>query len=92
LAASRAVTVTLKGEPAVAEAGADTEKCVAAPAVTLIALDVPVFEAVTVSVAVMVCTPMVLSVAENVPTPLVSVEFAGNPAAPSVLVNCTVPR
>jgi hypothetical protein len=30
--------------------------------------------------------PAVLSVAENVPTPLVSVEFAGNAAAPSLLV------
>jgi hypothetical protein len=34
---------------------------------------------------------MVLSVAEKVPTPFVSVEFAGNTAAPSLLVKCTVP-
>ena len=32
-----------------------------------------------------------LSVAEKVPTPFVSVEFAGNTAAPSLLVKCTVP-
>jgi hypothetical protein len=34
---------------------------------------------------------MVLSVAEKVPTPFVSVEFAGKTAAPSLLVKCTVP-
>jgi hypothetical protein len=35
--------------------------------------------------------PTVFSVAWKVPTPLVSVEFAGNTAAPSLLVKCTVP-
>ena len=35
--------------------------------------------------------PTVLSVAWKVPTPLVSVEFAGNAAAVSLLVKCTVP-
>jgi hypothetical protein len=53
---------------------------------------VPVIEAVTVSVAVIVCGPTVFSVAENVPTPLVSpTSFAGNIAAPSVLLKFTVP-
>ena len=91
MAASRAVTVKLNALPAVADAGADTAKCVAVPAVTLIEFDVPVIEAVTVSVAVMVCAPAVFSVAENVPVPLVRVVFAGNTAAPSLLVKCTVP-
>ena len=44
----------LKAEPAVAEAGALTEKCVADPALTAIVPLVPVIEAVTTSVAVMV--------------------------------------
>ena len=52
---------------------------------------VPVIDGVTVSVAVSVCVPAVRSVALNVPTPLVSVAFAGSVAAPSLLVKCTVP-
>jgi hypothetical protein len=52
---------------------------------------VPVREAVTVSVAVMVSLPEVFSVAEKIPVPLVSVEFAGSIALPSVLEKCTVP-
>ena len=87
--AVNAVTVTLNGVPDVAVAGAETEKCVAAD--TLIGPDVPVMVDVTVSVAATVCEPAVLSVAENVPTPLVSTEFAGSTAAPSELVKCTVP-
>ena len=58
---------------------------------TAIAFDVPVIDAFTVSVAVIVCAPLVLSVALKVPTPLVSVALAGRIAAPSVLVKCTVP-
>ena len=88
---SSAVTVKLNAVPLVADAGADTEKWVAAPPDTVIVFDVPVIELVVVSVAVMVWLPAVLSVAENVPTPLVSVAFAGNTAWPSVLVKCTVP-
>ena len=53
--------------------------------------DVPVIDDVTVSVAVIVWFPAVFNVAENVPTPLVSVESAGNVAKPSLLVKCTVP-
>ena len=75
-----------------AVAGADTVKCVAAAGLTVIVFEVPVIEPVTVSVAVMVRAPAVLSVAENVPTPFVNVESAGNVAAPSVLVKCTVPE
>ena len=35
--------------------------------------------------------PVVLSLAEKVPTPFVNVEFAGNTAVPSLLAKCTVP-
>ena len=54
---------------------------------------VPVIEPVTVSVAVIVWLPAVLSVAAllNVFTPLTSVESAGRVAAPSQLVRCAVP-
>ena len=76
----------MKAVPAVADAGAETEKWVAAAALTLIVFDVPVIEDDTVSVPVMVWLPAVFSVAENVPTPLVKVAFAGNTAAPSLLV------
>ena len=71
---------------------AETKKCVAAPAPAIVIVpDVPVIEPVTVSVAVMVCAPFVFSVAENVPVPLVSAEFAGRTAWPSLLVKWTVP-
>src|SRR5437588_779084 len=46
---------------------------------------------VTVSVAVIVWLPAVLSVALKVPTPLASGELAGRTAWPSVLVKWTVP-
>ena len=58
----------------------------------MIEFDVPVIEAVTVSVAVIVWLPTVFNVAEKVPVPLVSVEFAGSTAWASVLVKCTVPE
>jgi len=61
-----------------------------APA-TVIVPEVPVIVAVTVSVAVTICAPAVFNVTENVPTPFVSVEFAGKVAAASLLVMCTVP-
>jgi hypothetical protein len=89
--AVNAVTVMLIAVPAVAVAGAETVKCVAAGELTVIVPDVPVIAVVSESVAVIVCGPAVFSVAENVPTPFVSVEFAGNVAAPSVLVKCAVP-
>ena len=54
-------------------------------------MDAPLMEVVAVSVAVMVCVPAVLNVAENVPTPFVSVELAGSVARPSPLVKWTVP-
>jgi hypothetical protein len=57
---------------------------------TLIEFELPVIEAVRVSVAVIVWPPVVLSVAEKVPVPFVSVEFVGSTAWPSVLVKCTV--
>ena len=58
----------------------------------LMTFEVPVIEALTVSVAVMVWLPTVFNVAEKVPVPLVSVELAGSAAWASVLVKCTVPE
>jgi hypothetical protein len=57
-----------------------------AAAVTVIVPVAPVIVAVTVSVAAIVCAPAVFNVAENVPTPFVSVEFAGSTACVSLLV------
>ncbi len=54
-------------------------------------LEVPVIEAVTISVAVMDWLPMVFSFTEKFPVPFVSGEFGGRVAWPSVLVKCTVP-
>jgi hypothetical protein len=59
---------------------------VAAAALTVIELEVPVIEAVIVSVAAMVWPPAVFIVAEKVPVPFVSVELAGSIAWPSELV------
>ena len=64
---------------------------VATPTLTAIVPEVPLMELVTVSVPVMVCEPTVISVAENVPTPEVNVEFGGRTAAESVELKCTVP-
>jgi hypothetical protein len=58
---------------------------------TVIVFDVPVIDDVTVSNAVMVDVPGVMSVGLNVPTPNVSVELAGSMAAESGLVKWTVP-
>ena len=88
---SCAVTVKLKAVPLLAFPGAETAKCVAVAAFTAMSEDVPLMEAVTVSLAVMVAKPDVLRVAEKFPAPFVSVEFAGRIAAPSLLVKCTVP-
>ena len=60
-------------------------------AVTSMRFDVPVIELFTVSVAVMVWLPVVVSVAAKVPVPFVKVELPGSFAAPSVLVKCAVP-
>ncbi len=91
LYASRAVTVVLNAVPAMALPGAETVKWVAAPAPTAMVPDVPVMVSVIVSVALMVRLPVVCRVAEKLPVPVESVEFAGRTAAPSVLVKCTVP-
>jgi hypothetical protein len=57
----------------------------------MMAKEVPVRDAVTVSVALMVWLPEVLSVAEKDPVPFVSFESAGRVALPSVLEKWTVP-
>ena len=67
--ASSAVTEMLKAEPAVAVAGALTLKWLAAAADVLMPPEVPAIELVTVSVAVTVWLPAVLSVTLNVCTP-----------------------
>jgi hypothetical protein len=63
---------------------------VAAPA-TEIALEVPLIELETVSVAVIVWLPEVFSVAEKDPVPFVSFESAGSAALPSVQEKWMVP-
>jgi hypothetical protein len=85
---SRAVAVKMKGTPAVAEAGAETVKCVAAAGEMLIAPEVPVMGP---SVALIVCEAAVRRVALKLPVPLVRELSAASVAAPSVLVKCTVP-
>ena len=91
MSASSAVTVTLKGDPAMALDGALIPKWVAVAWLTVIAPDVPVMLDVVVSVAVTVLLPAVLIVALKVPAPFVSVALAGRAAAASLLVKCTVP-
>ena len=60
LAASSAVTVNVNATPAVVVGGAAvTEKWVTPPAATLIGPETPVMLGVTVSVAVIVCTPAI---------------------------------
>ena len=73
------------------EAGRVSAKCVTVPAATVSLFDVPVIEAVTESVAVMVSLPAVLNVSLKLPTPLVSVVSAGRLALPSLEVKWTVP-
>ena len=91
-APSSAVTVKLNEVPAVAFAGAVMEKCGLGAAPTSIDAEVPIIDAATVSVAVMVCVPAVFIVAEKVPVPLASVALAGDRTAwKSLLVRCTVP-
>ena len=85
---SCAFTVKLTAVPEVADVGAENANLVAAPGLSEMGPEVPEI-AVLVSVAVMVWLPEVLKVVENVPMPLVRVEFAGSVAAESVLVKCT---
>ena len=81
----------MMGEPAVAEAGAFTDNCVAGPALTATFPDVPVMLAAVVSVAVTVCSPAVFRVTWNVPVPLLRPELPGRLAAASELAKFTVP-
>jgi hypothetical protein len=75
------VTVKLKAIPAVAGEGTPTERrTFEAALLTVIEFEVPVIEAVTVSVAVIAWPPAAFNVAEKVPVPFVSVEFAGKEA------------
>ncbi len=82
----------MKDDPAVAVEAALTDRCVAAAALSAMALVVPVTELATVSVAVTVWLPADLSVTETVPVPLVKVVLLGRTAAPSLLVKRTVPE
>jgi hypothetical protein len=85
------VTVKLNADPAVAEAGADTLKRLAAAGDTEIVPLVPSIDELAVSVAAIVWLPAILKVALNVPVPLVNVLSAGRMAFPSLLVKWTVP-
>ena len=87
---SSAVTVIRNGCPAVAVPGTETTSCVAGPCATLM-LAVTEMDESSVSVAVTVWVPAVLSVTEKTPAPLVSVVSPGKAALPSVLVKWTVP-
>jgi hypothetical protein len=60
--------------------------------VTAIEADVPAMAGFATSFAEIVRVPLVYKVASNVPVPLASVTSAGNAAAGSVLVKCTVPE
>jgi hypothetical protein len=87
LYASRAVTVTLIGAPAVAVVGAEVKtRDAAAPGLTVIALEVTLSPP---PVAVTAKEPAVFSVTENVLTPEVKAAAAGNVAAVSVEVMAT---
>ena len=78
--ASSAVTVKLKAVPAVALAGAVTEKCVGGAALTLMEPEVPAVKTPAASATVRVWLPLVLKVTENVPLPFVNFESAGSAA------------
>jgi hypothetical protein len=82
----------LKAVPAVAVLGAETTSWETGAALTETLLEVPVIDEVAVSVAVRVWGPAVLNVAGKVPVPVLRVEFAGNAALESELVNFTVPE
>ena len=92
LYASRAVTVTLEGVPAVAVAAVESVKRAAGPGATETEFDVAASAGVTVSVALTVWFPEVLNVSGNVPVPPTIVAFPGNTAAPSLEAKCTMPE
>ena len=89
--ASFAVTATKNESPTADEVGAVTSKCVVAAGATVTVAVVPEIPEFAVSVAVIVCAPAVFSVTVKACWPLDNVEFAGNTAAESLLVNLTVP-
>ena len=64
----------------------------AAVAVTVIAVEIPVIECVTVSVAVTVCEPAFSNVRSNAHEPVGSVASLGRMALPSLLMKWTVPE
>src|SRR2546427_10069954 len=91
---STALTVMLSGWPTVLVfAERLMVKCPPKPALTLIGILVPVTEPLTVSVAVRVWLPTVISLAGNVPTPLASPLGLGKATHPfaSELLNVMVP-
>jgi hypothetical protein len=61
-------------------------------ALTLMELELPVIDAVTVSVAVIVWPPTVFSPAGKLAVPFINIELAGRSACRSVLVKCAVPE
>ena len=81
---SSAFTVILNEVPAAVLFTAVIESNVAAPALTVIELDVPVSVPL---VAVTVWAPAVFRVTENVPVPFVSIELGASTACESLLVN-----
>ena len=83
--------LALRATLAASVVGTEIEKCVAGPGLTEVVLEVPLIDALTVSVAVIVRLPAVFRVAVKVPTPLVRVASAGSTAWPSLLLKCTVP-
>ena len=88
--ASFAVTIKVKAEPAVAEAGMDeSARELAVPAETVMLVDVT---ARVPSDAVRVEDPAVFSLTRNDPVPLVSVDAFGSVAAESVEVIATLPE
>ena len=81
-----------KAPPAVALAGVLNVKLVTAAGLTLMVVLVEDRPAVTLSVAVIVWFPAVMSVALKTPDPLVSVALAGRTALESLLLKLTVPE
>src|SRR5260370_1051035 len=89
---SLAGSVEAPADPAVTDVGKPaTTNVLAAAGLTVMPPSVPVMLEVAVSVAVSDCVPAVFKVAEKEPVPLDSVELAGSPAWPALVVKCTVP-
>jgi len=80
LKGSKAVTVRLKGTPAVATGGPLTAKWLAAAGLTRTLMLVPVIEPLKRSVAVMTWLPAVLRVTEKLPTPPINARSRGRTA------------